>query len=252
MGGGAIGAFWEHVQQVAEGRPVVLLLQEAFSSGSHIPAFGPEQAGAGRIADEPPGESRTDIREFAAKAQLHGFYVPSMRNGPGSEDRGNAILSTEPLDSLGGVELPFERQRRVAAVACLALAGLRIRVCSVHLDNRAPWRRAWRSLGAARKRQMEGLLASLDGDGAGVLGGDLNTWVGGEGEGAFKLARARFPEPGELDPRPTHRFEIGGVLRRSDHLLVRLPANWGAEVRRLDRTFGSDHYPLLAVLQPRA
>ena len=40
-----------------------------------------------------------------------------MRNGePGvtSEDRGNAILSTLPLSDLTAIELPLERQRRVA------------------------------------------------------------------------------------------------------------------------------------------
>lgn len=251
VGGGAVTSFWEHVAEAAGGRPVVLLLQEAFSAGPHVPSPGPGQAGAARIADEPPVEPRMDISRFARGAGLHCFYVPSMRNGAGAEDRGNAVLSTEPLSSLEGVELPFERQRRVAALASVTVSGLRLRVCSVHLDNRAPWRRAWRTLGAARRRQMGGLLDTLGEHGAAVLGGDFNTWVRGVGEGAYVLARSRFPEPVELDPRPTHHFEIGGFLRRSDHLLFRLPEGWRARVRRLDRTFGSDHYPLLGSVEPR-
>ncbi|NNM34189.1 MAG: hypothetical protein HKO53_14030, partial [Gemmatimonadetes bacterium] len=33
VGGGGIRTFWEHVVSLAEGRPVVLLLQEAYSTG---------------------------------------------------------------------------------------------------------------------------------------------------------------------------------------------------------------------------
>ena len=252
VGGGAVQAFWRHVEERAAGRAVVLLLQEAFSSGSHVPGPGPDRIGAGAIVDEPPGESRCDIVRFADHAGLHGFYVPSMGNGPRGEDRGNAILSTEPLQALAGVELPFERQRRVAAMASVEVAGITLRVCSVHLDNRAPWSRAWRSLGAARKRQMGALLERWTGAEPAVLGGDLNTWVRGDREGAFRLARARFPDPLELDERPTHQFEIGGWLRRSDHLMFRLPGGWRARVRRLDQTFGSDHYPLFGEVEPAA
>ena len=45
-----------------------------------------------------------------------------MRNGrppQTDEDRGNAILSTEPLADLTAIELPFEQQRRVAVAATL-------------------------------------------------------------------------------------------------------------------------------------
>ncbi|MGI9628003.1 MAG: endonuclease/exonuclease/phosphatase family protein [Longimicrobiales bacterium] len=254
VGGGALGEFWRQIQAEAQGGPIVLLLQEVFASGGAIPTPLPTGATcAGLISDSPPAEARTDVLSFAVAAGLTLAYVPSMRNGPGPEDRGNALLANVPLSQIHAVELPFERQRRVAVVGTVEWGGLAVRVCSVHLDNRAPWRRAWRSLGAARGRQMAGLLDQFGADTAerqqcSALGGDFNTWVGGTGEQAYRLARSRFPDPGRLDPRGTHHFEIGSVLRRSDHLLFSLPEGWRAEVRRLDDTFGSDHYPLLGTI----
>ena len=42
---------------------------------------------------------------------------PRCETAPRSEDRGNAIVSTEPLHTPFAVELPLERQRRVAVGA---------------------------------------------------------------------------------------------------------------------------------------
>jgi hypothetical protein len=46
-----------------------------------------------------------------------------MRNGSGAaipdEDRGNGILSTQPLANLRAMELPFVRQRRVVPIATI-------------------------------------------------------------------------------------------------------------------------------------
>lgn len=269
-GGGALLAFWKRLLDEADGGPVVALLQEVFSAGAHLPEAGSRRDGqecdwAERIAEHPPqGEPRTDIVSFARQAGLSLLYVPSMRNGApaGSgrhrasaevaEDRGNAVLANVPLCVPAAVELPFERQRRVAVAARLRFGRERIGVCSVHLDNRAPWRRAWRSLGTTRRRQMAALLPSLSCYGPAqpfALGGDFNTWVRGAREAAYRLARERFPHPETPDPRPTHHFEIGGRLRRSDHLLFALPEGWLAECRRLDDAFGSDHYPLLGTLR---
>lgn len=259
VGGGAIRALWDHITQARERatRPVVLLLQEVFAAGSTIPPQTPTAGWARRIAGTPAGEHRTDICSFARGAGLSLVYVPSMRNGnPAAdppEDRGNAILANVPLSSPTAIELPFERQRRVAVTAALTIGDQTVELCSVHLDNRAPWLRVWRTLGSARRRQMAALLGEFPGSGAGVarvLGGDFNTWVGGRRERAYRLARAHFPLPAQPDPKPTHHFEIGGWLRHSDHLLWRLPRGWHGEYRRLDDTFGSDHYPLAGNLAP--
>jgi len=264
VGGGAVRLLWDHLAggDGASTGTTVLLLQEVFASVPAIPSLArstatPAPVWASRIAPTPSGEPRADIVSFARQAGLSLVYAPSMRNGnPAAdppEDRGNAILANLPLGAHRAIELPFERQRRVAVAADATVGDTTITFCSVHLDNRSPWRRVWRTLGAARRRQMAGLLDVFPVDAvtdAQVLGGDLNTWVGGRREGAYRLARARFPLPAQPDPRPTHHFEIGGWLRHSDHLLFRLPPGWNARYRRLDDTFGSDHYPLVGTLGP--
>ena len=274
VGGGAMRAFWNHLPT---GSPTVLLLQEVFATGAAAGGAAgattgattgvslPEPSGdacwAARIADRPEEEDRTDIVTFALEAGLSLLYVPSMRNGgpdgtpdgDAPEDRGCAILANMPLARPRAIELPFERQRRVAVAASVTLEDHTIDLCSVHLDNRAPWSRAWRTLGAARRRQMAGLLDVFPADDraqAHVLGGDLNTWVGGRRESAYRLARQCFPLPDRPDSRLTHHFEIGGWLRHSDHLMFRLPSKWRGAYRRLDDTFGSDHYPLVGTVRP--
>ncbi len=260
VGGGGLRALWDHLTGVADAaaRPTVVLLQEVFATGPGIPAPASSTAAwAERIAPVPSGDYRTDIATFAQEAGLSLVYVPSMRNGgPAAdppEDRGNAILANVPLSSRRAIELPLERQRRVAVAADVVIAGKTVALCSVHLDNRSPLRRVWRTVGTARRRQMAGLLDVFPDDThapAHVLGGDLNTWVGGRREGAYRLARERFPLPPQPDPMPTHHFEIGGWLRHSDHLMFRLPSGWHGEYHRLDTTFGSDHYPLVGTIGP--
>ena len=270
VGGGSVHALWDHLTGPAgiAGRDsaVVLLLQEVFAGGPRLPAVGAGSAWASRIADRPPGEDRTDIVSFARLVGLHLVYVPSMRNGDPEdggppEDRGNAIVANVPLSSPRAIELPFERQRRVAVAATVAAGAVSVALCSVHLDNRAPWRRMWRSLGSSRRRQMTGLLAAFpgleaddtaDGSGAYVLGGDFNTWFRGRAEGCYRVARRSFPQPRHPDPAPTQHWELGGRLRLADHLLFRLPTGWRGEYRRLNDTFGSDHYPLVGTLEPGA
>ena len=274
VGGGAIRALWDHLLAASgnPATPTVLLLQEVFATGPHLPEAAANAAWARRITGSPEvvdrraaassaetrckPEQRTDIVSFAREASLSLVYAPSMRNGGPDgrppEDRGNAILANVPLSSPRAIELPFERQRRVAVVADVVVGGDRVALCSVHLDNRSPWRSVWRTLGSSRRRQMAGLLdafpAGLEADSF-VLGGDLNTWVRGRREGAYTLARKMFPLPEHPDPRPTHHFEIGGWLCHTDHLMFRLPPGWPCEYRRLDDTFGSDHYPLVGTVE---
>lgn len=260
VGGGAIRRLWDRITAADEDEvPTVLLLQEVFGSGPEIPTVAGHAAWASRITGTPEGEDRTDIASFAREASLSLIYVPSMGNGGPDggppEDRGNAMLANVPLAAGCAIELPFERQRRVALAAEVTVGGDRVALCSVHLENRAPWRRAWRSLGGGRARQLAALLGvfpgSSDAD-AFVLGGDLNTWMWGRREPAYKLARSGFPLPEHPDPRPTHHFEIRGWLRHADYLMFRLPPGRQAEYRRLDDNFGSDHYPLAGTIQPVA
>ena len=105
---------------------------------------------------------------MAQRLGLNVYYVPSMRNGgpTSDEDRGNAILSSLPLTDLRAIELPFERQRRVAVSATIAgrtTSGTpwQVRLVSAHLDNMSTIRRAWIGAEYGRARQARELAAAL-------------------------------------------------------------------------------------------
>jgi endonuclease/exonuclease/phosphatase family metal-dependent hydrolase len=178
-----------------------------------------------------------------------------MRNGaPASSDvdRGNAILTDLPLSDFSAIELPFERQRRVAVAATIAGVSLvdtpwTLRVVSAHLDNMTTGpRRLWFAGSEyARVRQARGLLGALQGDAPLVLGGDFNTWFGFADQTYVETSRA-FPGTSVSDRRPTFR----GLLRL-DHLFFRLPTGWRADFSRGDAAFGSDHRPLIARIRIR-
>jgi endonuclease/exonuclease/phosphatase family metal-dependent hydrolase len=232
-----------------------ILLQEAYRSGPEVPA-GLERGLTKRISIAPPSGERQDVRELAARANLYAFYAPSMPNGGpagggDAEDRGNAILSTLPIDELEAIELPFEAQRRVAVSA--SVEGLTsngrpwsVRLVSGHLDTRSRWSRVLDSFGRGRARQAAALAAALRGESV-LLGADLNTWSASFLEGALGVLRPRFPD---TPPYQGATFTAAGLIRRRlDHLLARLPAGQSADVRRIPERYGSDHYPLLGVVR---
>src|SRR5690349_3508762 len=140
-GNGDVEAFLRSVPAVPGVRSpygVVLLLQEAVRAGADVPERYPDRM-------RPPGTIRVSGRErdvgaLTARLAMHTLYVPSMRNGriftsDMRQDRGNAILSTFPLEDLRAIELPFGRQRHVAVAARVSVPGLPpLRVMSVHLD----------------------------------------------------------------------------------------------------------------------
>jgi endonuclease/exonuclease/phosphatase family metal-dependent hydrolase len=185
------------------------------------------------------------------------MYVPSMRNGIeaiDSEDRGNAIVSTLPLHDPVVVELPLEHQRRVAAIAIVEGRTphgdpWRLRLANVHLDTAL-------ALGhggpfAARRRQAEALVDALTDapdapDVPTVLAGDFNTWRG-DGEPALALLRRAFPQTPLMGDGPTWVGPLS-IHARLDHVFVRGPVS-SARVERLASRFGSDHYPLLAIVR---
>ena len=78
-----------------------------------MPAFDAHDRSA--FAIRPRDPESMDIDDHAASLGLSILYVPSMRNGPDlREDRGNAIISTEPLLDPFALELPLARQPRRA------------------------------------------------------------------------------------------------------------------------------------------
>jgi len=231
-------------------QPLVMLLQEVYRSGSVVPStLDRDFAFAGRLGRESDERAGREIEEVGRLLNLSVYYVPSMRNGGESsnEDRGNAILSNLPLSDLQAIELPFERQRRVAIAAtvhgCTSSGNpWAMRVVSAHLDNMGSAKRAWIGSEYGRARQARGLAALLQDDEPTILGGDFNTWFGYSDQAYIETAR-EFPETRVVDRRPTFR----GLLRL-DHVFYRLPRAWRLEMRRGESRFGSDHYPLLGSL----
>jgi endonuclease/exonuclease/phosphatase family metal-dependent hydrolase len=231
--------------------PLVVLAQEAYRGDETIPLAVVGPRGRTLVAHLRPQE---DIVETARGLGLNLRYAPSMRNGTLQSDRGNAILSTLPLEAAQAVELPLVLQRRVAVSAGVTMGGTGVQLVSAHLDPRGPPGRQW--LGAAgRALQARHLLASISDDTV-ILGADLNLGRG-RSERAWRLfgeAGFTFGVPPSLPPwRHTFHALPRLVL---DYLLVRdrSGAVKHARVHRLDedsrdrgpRVFGSDHHPLLA------
>lgn len=248
LGNGDLRRAVRDLQRAAPTAPIVFLLQEAFRSGDDIPRLPPGAAFARFLgSSNPAGE----IDDVARELGLSLYYVPSMRNGAPAryrEDRGNAILSSVPLDDLTAIELPFEHQRRVAVAASVegVTAGgeaWRLRLGTVHLDNIVGGRHGWIGGEYGRTRQARGLREALHGDEPLVLAGDFNTWFGFADQAYIETALA-YPQTRLTDRRRTFR----GLLRL-DHVFYRLEAGWTAEVRRGESTYGSDHYPLIATIR---
>jgi endonuclease/exonuclease/phosphatase family metal-dependent hydrolase len=234
------------------GRPVrhfILLVQELYRRGPDVPPFSDGVRTAHAIVGE--DEEAPDARAYAATLGLSMLYVPSMRNGARlSEDRGNAIVSSEPLSNALAIELPFERQRRVAVGASVQVVrdgvASTLRIINVHLEPLSAPRTLW-IFRNPRTRQVGFILDMLsasrfedDVAWAGtVLGGDFNTVKAGIDEPAYREARAWGQSTGEEDRGATHR------LGRLDYLFYRLPEGWSGSTMRLAEKFGSDHHPLL-------
>lgn len=229
------------------GEPVghfVLLVQEAVRIHHEPP---PEledgMKWAGRLGRTDPG--LPDIVEVAQAADLSLLYVPSMRNGAEREDRGNAILSTLPLDEAYAFELPFRRQRRVGVAATLTVsdAGITqpLRLVNVHFDTSQGRDRLW-VLGNPRPAQAR---ATLEYAGAietpaplAIIGGDFNTFL------PFEDAAAHTRRDWAINQGKEDAARTRGLVRL-DYLFFRLDAELCGGTRRADGTFGSDHYPVI-------
>lgn len=238
------------------GQPVehfVAFLQEVCRSGPEVPTDYPDVYLPRSKRSIPASGVRRDVVECAQAFGLNIFYVPSMRNGKAGEylteeDRGNAILSTLPFFELAAIELPYEKYRRVAIAATLRLQTRQkehhdVRICCAHFTNRTRLPRFLMSMGVGRLRQARALLDALP-ERPAVLGGDFNTWALSHVERALPEVRKQFPQPRQLDKKPTSvaRFLLD---RRVDYILYDVPESWSPGYRRLGDTFGSDHYPLL-------
>jgi endonuclease/exonuclease/phosphatase family metal-dependent hydrolase len=246
LGAGDVAELFNRVQRERPTHAIVLLIQEAYRGGVEVPLTPLNAAFAARIA----GTDGREIDDVAKALDLWAYYVPSMRNGPpgiSDQDRGNAILSTIPLADLMAIELPFERQRRVAVAATVHGTGAKgepwaLRVASVHLDNMAGLSRGYVGGEYARMRQARGLRDAFRGSDPLILAGDFNTWFGFR-DGAYVETARAFPQTRVIDGRRTFM----GLLRL-DHVFYRLPEGWRAEVHRAESALGSDHHALITTI----
>jgi endonuclease/exonuclease/phosphatase family metal-dependent hydrolase len=193
----------------------------------------------------PPKNIVLMLQEASAANRVEGlqWFFAGARTVRGIE-RGNAILSSLPFAATRSIELPRERQRRVAAVATVRLGTVDLTLVNVHLENRASWWKGGLPGDRARARQMDALLAQLP-PGPAILGGDLNIWLGTKEE-AFKAVSASFPDG--IGDQTLLTFQDRLAL---DHLFYRLPPPWKAVRLRAPGRYGSDHFPVVGIVATR-
>ena len=238
----------EDSSQAATG--LVVLLQETFRGGVDVPESYP---GDLRVpAAIRPRRPTLDVIALAEKLGMSVAYVPSMRNGRATElerreDRGNAVLSTEPLSDVRAIELPFGKQRRVSIVATVTprrAPGASIRVVVAHLDTNSD-----RVLQA---EALGGRIASFS-DMPLIVGGDLNSRRGFRDKAV--AAMSRLVELESCGTGRTSRWPLRldvpffFLIGRVDFMFSTL----GSEVIRTCETlrdsYDSDHLPLLLDLR---
>jgi endonuclease/exonuclease/phosphatase family metal-dependent hydrolase len=234
---------------------LVVLAQEVFRKDDTVPRDATAYAASDFSQRAFP---ERDIAALARELGLHLRYVPSMRNGAHRSDRGNAILSTLPLEETVAWELPFSYQRRVALAATVRLPdGRGLRVCSAHLDPRGGSARDLLGV-LGRGAQAQAVLERLDetGDAPVLLAADLNL-ARGRRERAFRI----FADAGFQHGVPERPPDWAHTYHRMPRLLLdwvlvrdRLGLIAGLDIQRLDEepldrgpyVYGSDHHPLLA------
>ena len=228
-----------------EGTGLVVLFQETFRAGADVPESYPLDL---RVPSSiRPRRPALDIVGIAERFGLSMAYVPSMRNGPATtlierEDRGNAVLSTEPLTDVLAIELPFGKQRRVAVAATVTPRSTLapIRVVATHFDTNGD-----------RVVQAEALgdrIASLD-EMPLIVGGDFNSRRGMRDRTVTTVSR-HIP----LEPCGTHRtnrwplrldIPLFFVVGRLDFMFTTLAEDVTRNCQTLPHAYDSDHLPLL-------
>ena len=188
------------------------------------------------LLQEAVAAQTAELNELVRVRKWQLIFEPVGFDGP--RTRGNAIISSRPMENQRAVSLPRERQPRGAVAASIDLAGEQVFLASAHLENRVS---LWRALFSdiARRRQAEALIDSLPEDGFGVLGGDFNAWLG-PNEPAWRVLLDRFDDTPEVMRTATFRDRL--VL---DHLLFDLPPGWRAMTAVSRDRYASDHHPVI-------
>jgi endonuclease/exonuclease/phosphatase family metal-dependent hydrolase len=234
-----------------DGMGLTVLLQETFRAGDGVPESYPSALSVPRAIR--PRRPAMDIREIADTFGLSMAYVPSMRNGPATsplerEDRGNAILSTEPLTDLRIIELPFGKQRRVAITAVVTPRSTLpdanpLRVVSAHLDTNGD-RVAQAAALSERLMLLRGVPL--------FVGGDLNSRHGVT-DGAVLALADRIPlascGTGRTNRWPL-RLDVLFPIGRLDFMFASSDlGDLASDCQTLSDAYDSDHLPLLMTLR---
>ena len=244
VGGGRVKALVDHIRERAS-RPaagdvgVVLILQEAFRAGAAVPDHVPEDLSV--PAAIRPDRPADDVARLAQSMGMSAAYVPSMRNGRSAsiderEDRGSAILSSEPLSDITAIELPFGKQRRVAVMATVTPAGgigSSLRVIAAHLDSLVGTRHQAQTLAS--------YIDELTESGEPVLLGIDTNAVRGRADGAVRALEKSLPIVACGDGR------TGPWLARLDFIFSNLSGS-SKVCETFEDRFGSDHVPLLLTI----
>jgi endonuclease/exonuclease/phosphatase family metal-dependent hydrolase len=232
------------------GAGLVLLLQETFRGGVQVPDTYPDHVHVPSAIR--PNRPTLDVVGIAKRFGLSVAYVPSMRNGAAStlemrEDRGNAVLSTEPLSDIRAIELPFGKQRRVAVAATVTLrrtTTTSMRVVTTHFDTNS-----------ARVAQAEALgqrIAALD-DLPLIVAGDFNARRGFNDD-AVAAIRDRISLE-SCGTNRTNRWPLRldvpffFLVGRLDFLFSTLETSTALTCQTLNHAYGSDHLPILLDVQ---
>lgn len=184
------------------------------------------------------GEQGVDT--LARTRNLSAFFSP-VRVGE-SRSIGNAIVSTRQLLNARSIVLPQVRQPRAAVAAAIETEGRRLFIASVHLENRVSWLRVGLFAEGGRARQAEALLRALPANEDGIIGGDLNTWLG-DREPLWQTLLERFDDTPRERSEPTFRGRL--IL---DHLFFDLPEGWSVTRRVVADRYNSDHHPVLGLI----
>jgi len=175
-----------------------------------------------------PGTSR-----IAAALGMSYVYYPATLRSAG-RDFGNAILSRWPISDDRKIILPhlgrFAKTLRTATAATIAVAGVPVRVYSVHLETMV-------ELGPGAKRdQARAVITDAAAYPLVIVGGDLNSHGVGR-----EFRAAGYVWPTEHNPRTKHFWNWDHVFLKG--LELRDTASTGV-VR--DNRRASDHRPVWA------
>jgi endonuclease/exonuclease/phosphatase family metal-dependent hydrolase len=251
VGGGQVEDFVKAHWADRNHSGLVLLLQEAYREHETVPESLPR--GLKVPSAIRPKPRTVDVVQLADRLKMSVTYVPSMRNGGATEagqreDRGNAILSTEPLSDVRAITLPFGKQRRVAVAATVTARSSTIsplRVVATHFDiggNRVPQATAF----ADRIAELSDLPM--------IVGGDFNSPGGLRDKAVQAVGRRLTMEPcgtGRTFTWP-QRFNLFAILNfgRFDFLFSNLDSSGlTRECRTIDDWFRSDHRPVMLTVQ---